>query len=218
MSAPPLVPSPLYGLRTWSVTGARGQERLSGPQQPAPWPAAGAWLTAACARGAGHAAPAPACECGIHAWHPRRRSARRVLALRRQVAGVVEARGAIELHRDGFRAEHARPFALFLAPGAHAGVVGRLAETYSVEVVPAGSAGAVVDWCGARGLGLEPAVVDALLGPERLAERQRAVRAGRLRAGAALALVAVLLAIGLAATGDPGARTLHGRTGEVQLR
>ena len=152
VSAPPLVPSPLYGLRTWSVVGESGQERLSGPQQPAPWPVDG-WLTAACAGGAGHFAPAPDCECGIHAWHPRKRSARRVLALRRQVAGVVEARGVIELHRDGFRAEHARPFALFLSPGANAALVRRLASAYSVEAVPAGGPGAVVDWCRFRGLG-----------------------------------------------------------------
>ena len=32
MTAPQLVPSPLYGLRTWSVAGAHGQERLAGPQ------------------------------------------------------------------------------------------------------------------------------------------------------------------------------------------
>ena len=217
MSAPPLVPSPLYGLRTWSVVGESGQERLGGPQQRAPWPEDG-WLTAACAGGAGHFAPAPDCECGIHAWHPRKRSARRVLALRRQVAGVVEARGVIELHRDGFRAEHARPFALFLSPGANAALVRRLAFAYSVEAVPAGGPGAVVDWCRSRGLGLEASVVDELLGPERLAEWELGVLVQRLRVAGALVLVAVLLAAGLAATGDPGPRTLHGRTGEVQLR
>jgi hypothetical protein len=218
VTGPPLVPSPLYGLRTWTVVGGRGEERLAGPQQPAPWPADGAWLTAGCARDPAHSAPAPGCQCGIHAWHPRPRSARRVLSLRRQVAGVVEARGAVELHRDGFRAEQARPFALFLAPGAQAALVGRLAQTYAAEVVPARAPGAVVDWCRARGTGLDPGVVDELLGPERLAERRRRVRLVRLRAAAALVVLMLAVAIGLAATGDPGDRTLSGRTGEVRPR
>jgi hypothetical protein len=218
VSGAPLIPSPLYGLRTWTVVGARGEERLAGPQQPAPWPVAGAWLVAECARDAAHPAPAPDCVCGIHAWHPRARSARRVLAVRRQVAGVVEARGAVELHRDGFRAEQARPFALFLAPGAREALVGRLAETYAAEAVPARDAAAVVGWCSAHGLGLEPAVVDELLGPERLAERRRSRRVRRLRAAAALVAIAALLGVGLVVTADPGDRTLYGRTGEVQPR
>lgn len=218
MSGQPLVPSPLYGLRTWSVAGARGEERLAGPQQPAPWPVGGDWLEATCALGEGHSAPAAGCGCGIHAWHPRRRWARQVLAPRHRVAGVVEARGGVELHRDGFRAESARPYALFLAAGGDAGVVGRLAQAYAVEVVPVGGPAAILDWCGARGLGLEPAVVDGLLGPERVAERQRGARVARLRAAAALVTIAVLLAVGLAATGDPGDRALYGRTGEVQIR
>jgi hypothetical protein len=141
-----------------------------------------------------------------------------VLSRRRQVAGVIEARGAIELHHDGFRAEQARPFALFLAPGANAALVGRLAETYAAEVVPASAPGAVVDWCRARGLGLEQGVVDELLGPERLAERRRSLRLQRLRAAAALVMLVLALAIGLAATSDPGDRTLFGRTGEVHPR
>lgn len=218
MSGPPLVPSPLYGLRTWSVVGASGEERLAGPQQAAPWPEAGAWLTAACTPTPGHAAPAPGCGCGIHAWHPRRRSARRVLAPRRRVPGVVEARGGVELHREGFRAAQARPFALILAPGANAGLIGRLAGAYDAEVVPAGGPGAVLDWCRARGLGLEPAVVDELLGPDRVADQQRRARAERPRIAAVLAAIALLLGLGLATTGDPDERTLYGRTGEVRTR
>lgn len=215
MSGPPLVPSPLYGLRTWSIVGAPGEERLAGPQQPAPWPVAGGWLSAVCTRGVRHPAPAPGCECGIHAWHPRRRSARRVLAPRRRIAGVVEARGAIELHRDGFRAEQARPFALFLAPWGNAAVADRVARAYSVELVRAGRPADLLAWCSARGLGIEPDVVDGLLGPARVAERRRGARVQRMRAAAALAAIAGLLALGLAATEDPGDRTLSGRTGEV---
>ena len=217
MSAPALVPSPLYGLRTWSVVGAHGQERLAGPQQSTPWPD-GRSLAARCARGDGHAAPAPGCECGIHAWHPTRRSARRVLANRGQVPGVVEASGAIEVHRDGFRAERARPFALLLAPRGNAGVIERLAAAYDTELVRVDGPDAVLDWCRERGLGLEPAVVDSLLGPERVAAERRVVRVRRLRFAAALAAIALLLGAGLVATDDPGDRTLYGRTGEVHPR
>src|SRR5688500_15278534 len=100
MTAPQLVPSPLYGLRTWSVAGAQGQERLAGPQLGTDWPDGGAWLTARCATDS-HDAPARACACGIHAWHPSLRTARRVLGRRDTIGGVVEAAGAVELHRDG---------------------------------------------------------------------------------------------------------------------
>jgi hypothetical protein len=215
MSEPTLVPSPLYGLRTWSVVGERGEERLAGPQMREPWPDAGAWLTATCARDPGHAAPAPDCACGVHALHPSRRAARRVLATRREVPGVIEARGAIELHREGFRAEQARPFALMLAPGRNAALVDRLAAAYDAEAVPVAGPDAVVDWCRSRGLGVEPDVVDELLGPERVAEQRRSVRVVRLRFAAALAAIAVLLALGLAFTAHPGDRRLFGRTGEV---
>lgn len=218
MSAPALLPSPLYGLRTWSVVGANGEERLSGPQQPAPWPDGGAWLTARCARIEEHAAPVAGCECGIHAWHPDRRSARRVLATRRAIPGVVEAGGAIEVHREGFRAERARPLALMLGPGANAALVGRLAAAYDAEVVPVDGPAALLAWCRARGLGIERAAVDELLGPERVADHRRGVRAGRLRIAAVLAAIAIMLGVGLVATDDPGDRRLFGRTGEVPPR
>jgi len=85
-------------------------------------------------------------------------------------------------------------------------------------VVNAYVVGAILAWCRARGLGLEPAVVDELLGPDRVADQQRRARAERLRIAAALAAIALLLALGLAATDDPDERTLYGRTGEVRTR
>jgi hypothetical protein len=216
VSGPALVPSPLYGLRTWSVVGPSGEERLAGPQQATPWPEAGAWLTAACTEA--HDAPARDCACGIHAWHPSRRSARRVLAIRREVPGVVEARGAIEVHRDGFRAERARPFALMLPPRANSALAGRLAAVYDAELVPIEGPDAILAWCRARDIGLEPAVVDELLGPAGVAEQRRKNRTRRVRFAAALAAIAVLVGLGLVATDDPGDRPLQGRTGEVRPR
>jgi len=220
MSAPPLVPSPIYGLRTWSAIGEQGSERLEGPRQGNPWPTGGEWLQARCDRS--HRAPAPGCDCGIHAWHPDPHGARRVLLSRREIPGVVEAEGAVELHHDGFRAERARPHALLQPPHANARLTRRLADTYGVEVVAVADADSIVAWCRASGLGLSTDVVDQLLGPDAVAAARRArrkrSRVTGLRIAAAVATIAVLVAIGLAATDDPGERRLHGRTGPVQAR
>jgi hypothetical protein len=220
MSAPALVPSPLYGLRTWSAIGEQGAERLAGPRQGTPWPSDGAWLEARCDQS--HSAPAPGCDCGIHAWHPGPQGARRVLALPREVPGVVEAEGAVELHHDGFRAERARPYALFAGPRANAQLVRRLAGAYGIDAVAVGDAEAIVAWCRARGLGLAPDVLERLLGPDVVAEarraRRRRVRLVGLRIAAALAAIALLVGVGIAATDSPGDRTLNGRTGEVRVR
>jgi hypothetical protein len=218
----PLVATPVYGLRTWTVSGERPDERLAGPYRDAPWPAGGAWLEASCPSAAGHSAPAPGCGCGVHAWHPRRRAARRILAGRREVPGIVEARGAIEVHEDGFRAERARPYALLLAPGRNAPLAHRLADAYGVPVVEAADADAVLGWCREHGLGLAAPVVAELLGADELDARRRArrakVRANALRVAAAVVVAALLVVLGLVATDPPGDRALSGRAGEVRTR
>jgi hypothetical protein len=215
----PLVPSPLYGLRTWAVTGG---ERLSGPQQDAAWPLGGAWLEAACASDPGHAAPEPRCACGVHALHPSRRAARRLLAARREIPGVVEAAGAIEVHEEGFRAARARPAAFFVVPGRNAALVRRLAAAHAVAAVEVRDADALLAWCRERGYGLAPDVVAALLGPEVIerwhAAARRRARANALRLGAVVAVMAALVAGGLAFTANPGDRELFGRTGPVHQR
>lgn len=216
MTAAPLVPSPLYGLRTWSVAGGRGAERLVGPQQDTPWPEGGAWLEARCDV-AQHPAPARACGCGIHAWHPGPRSARRVLGTRGAIAGVVEGAGAIELHREGFRAERARPRALLAGPRADAALVRRLGTAHAAEVVAVRGPADVVAWCGERGYGLAPDTVDELLGPEAVAATRRRTRAARLRVAAAVAVIAALVAIGAAVTDVPHGKTLNGRSGPVYI-
>jgi hypothetical protein len=222
VTAAPLVATPVYGLRTWTVCGEPGNERLAGPHRGAPWPVAGGWLEASCPSVEGHAAPAPGCDCGIHAWHPRPRAARRIFATRWELPGVVEASGAIEVHADGFRAERARPYALLLAPGRNASLAHRLASAYEVPVVEVGDPDAALRWCEERGLGLAPPVVAELLGADELDAHRRARRAqGRaniLRVAAALVVAALLLALGLIVTDDPGDRTLTGRAGEVRPR
>jgi hypothetical protein len=217
----PLVPTPVYGLRTWTVIGERPDERLAGAyRDAAPWPTGGAWLEAVCAEG--HSAPGPQCSCGVHTWHPRPRAARRILAARREVPGIVEASGAIEVHEDGFRAERARPYALLLAPGRNAALAHRLGEAYRVPVVDAADADAVLAWCEEHGLGLGEPIVADLLGADELDAQRRArkakVRANALRVTAAVVVAALLVVVGLVATDSPGDRTLSGRAGEVRTR
>jgi hypothetical protein len=220
LSDTPLLPTPLYGLRTWTVVGESGAERLAGPHQRTIWPPGGAWLEATCAQSSGHQPPGLGCGCGLHAWHPCRRFARRVLASRREVPGIAEARGAIEVHEDGFRAERARPYAFVLAPGRNARLVRRLAEAYAAQVVEADGADALLAFCRARGLGLDESTVAQLLGPARAEEGRRARRkraqADALRLAAAVGVAALLVVAGLQlATDPPGDRVLHGRMGEI---
>ena len=146
-----------------------------------------------------HAAPAPDCECGIHAWHPTRSGARRVLASRREVAGVVEAEGAIEVHQRRLpRRARAAVRAAASAPHANARLVaparGRLRRRRrSASTAP----DAIVAWCRARGLGLDAGGGRASCsGPSAVAaarrERRRRARTSVLRVAAALAAIAVL--------------------------
>ena len=216
MSAAALVPGPLYGLRTWSPVGASGEERLEGPLQHAPWPPDGAFLAARCALRPEHEAPAPGCTCGIHALHPGRAGARRVLGTRGRIAGVVEAGGAVEVHHDGFRAERARPHAFFVTPRENAALIGRLATAYRAEVVRVDGADGIVAWCREHGLGLAPGVVDELIGAEGIAALRRAHRRTRLRLAGVAVAIAVMLVAGLEFTANPGDRPLFGRTGPVQ--
>jgi hypothetical protein len=144
------------------------------------------------------------------------------LAGRRELPGIVESSGAIEVHEDGFRAARARPYALLLAPGRNAGLAHRLAEAYEVPVVEVGGPDAVLRWCSDRGLGLSPPVVAELLGADELDAQRRArhaqVRGNALRLAAAIVVAALLVVLGLIATDSPGDRTLNGRAGEVRPR
>lgn len=220
MNDAPLIADALYGLRTWRLAADARGECLRASCQPTRWPADGSWLHAACGGPGGHAAPDPGCACGVHAWHPRRASARRVLASRFEVPGIVEAAGAIELQDDGFRAERARPYAFILTPGRNAKLTSRLARRYGAEVVEVAGPDALLAWCRDRGLGLGEQTVDQLLGPELAGQRRRARRRSRRRdvlgVASAVALGAALLGGGhLFATGPPSKHGIYGRTGWV---
>lgn len=218
MTDTPLFADSLYGLRFWRVaTDDRGESLLS-PHQNVPWPAGGQWLRATCPTR--HGAPAPSCDCGAHAWHPRRRSTRDVLAVRATVAGIIEARGAVEVHEDGFRAARARPSALIATPRSNRALIGRLAERYGVRVIEVSGPRELLIYCRERGIGMGEHVVADLLGMGDLRERRRArlreTCANALRVAVAFAVAVVLVLLGLELAVDPpGDRTVFGRAGEV---
>jgi hypothetical protein len=215
----PLVPGPIYGLRTWAVTGAPGHERLTGPHRTTPWPAGGALLDAECSATPPHTPPGATCECGLHAWHPSRAAARRVCGVRREVPGILEASGAVEVHADGFRAQRGRPHALVLLPGGNARRLERLAETYDLELLRVDGPEALLAHCRERGLGLDQRVVDELVGTESLTARRHERRRRGVLAAVGIAAAAVALA-GIAVAVDPGTehgKVLKGRAGEVRV-
>ena len=219
MTETPLFAGSLYGLRFWRVVADDRGEWLAAPHHRTLWPAGGEWLHATCPLG--HAAPMAGCDCGVHAWHPRRSSARDVLAPRATVAGVIEAQGPAEVHEDGFRAERARALALVLTPRSNAKLIARLAARYDADVAEVRGPAELLDWCREHGLGLDEEVVAELLGSgdaaSRRRKRWRSSRGAALRVALALAVSAVLVVAGLNLIADPpGDRTLHGRTGEVQ--
>jgi hypothetical protein len=216
---PPLIPGSVYGLRTWRIAYDDDGEYLTAIAKDVRWPDGGAWLEASCAEGHDHSAPAPDCTCGVHAWHPRESSARRVLAGRFEQPGIVEAAGAIELQHDGFRAERARPYAFVVTPSRNAHLAERLAHRYGARVARVKDAAGLLAWCRERGLGLDPATVDDLLGPDHASERLQAEREHRQRTGlrvaAAVVVGAGLFAAGWAIASGPNAGPIYGRTGRV---
>jgi hypothetical protein len=215
----PLVPGPIYGLRTWAVVGEPGHERLAGPHRTTPWPTGGALLAAECSATPPHTPPGRTCECGIHAWHPTRASARRVCGVRREVPGILEASGAIEVHADGFRAQRGRPHALVLLPGGNSRRLERLAEAYDAELLHLTGPDALLAHCREHGLGLREEVIAGLVDTEALAagrhrRRRRAALALVGAVAAAIALVGIVQAI------DPGpehGKVVKGRAGEVTV-
>jgi hypothetical protein len=140
-AAPDLVVA-LTGYRSWRVAGGR----LLSPFVPCRWE--GRELHAACwdanrilqqGRGwlaAPHASPDPRCQCGIYAWD--RAGLRTYYGESWWCDGVVSGWGRVVVHRDGWRAEHARVAALALPDGADArlaGAVRAVAERLGVPLV-----------------------------------------------------------------------------------
>ena len=159
----PLLTGPIYGLRSWRVVGARGDERLVAPHRGTPWAAGGELTQARCPSAPGHVPPEPGCRCGLHAWHPTPRAARRACGYRREIAGILEAWGTVELHADGFRAERGRPHALVLLPRGNPALLERLAAFYDARLLVLRGPRALGAYCQDQGLGMSASTVTGLL-------------------------------------------------------
>ena len=194
----PLFAGAIHGVRGWNVR----QGRLAAPYRDTLW-RPGQAMRATC--DVHPEPPARDCGCGLYAFHPH---SRRVDAHHHDVLGVVEAWGRIELYADGFRAEHARPVALFVreaALGDERARVELLALRYRCEVIRLGRRETPAEACAARGWGIGERTVAELLaavhppgdrfrGP---APRRRRSRVSRI--AEAVAAAARWAGVGLAA-------------------
>jgi glycine cleavage system H lipoate-binding protein len=124
VSDAPLLTHALPGFRTWMLDRTGALVPYTG--QTGPWSAG--VNTARCARGAAHVAPATDCSCGIYAFH---HPSRRLTC--EPFVGAIAAWGDMEIHRDGFRAQHAVVLAL---AGARTPALTKAAERYGVPIVP----------------------------------------------------------------------------------
>lgn len=182
-NAPPLIAGKIQGVRSWQLLqgGSADAVLLASTFWGAMtyWPADRP-LTARCAAnesGAPHPAPGAGCSCGIYAWHPSNAVDAMAIepgllcgegSLPTNVTGVIEAWGRVEVHADGFRAEHARPVTLFAeadAPAERRRMIECLAKAYRATVVEvedgAGLAARVDD----LPHGIDPAGVEELVAP-----------------------------------------------------
>jgi hypothetical protein len=142
VTAAPDLAAAVIAFRSWRLAG----ERLMSPFIPCRWQ--DRVMHATCfdanrtlTRGVGwleepHRSPHEACQCGIYAYHtPGPRS---WFGEAYWCEGVVSTWGRLVVHRDGFRAEHARVEALAVPDRLHrfgAACVDRAAADLDVPVV-----------------------------------------------------------------------------------
>lgn len=80
--------------------------------------------------------PSASCECGLYAYHAYR-NLTTTISKDGRVAGMVIARGAIQVYRDGFRSEYAKPVLLFWNDAADGPVIREVAAKLGIDSVPA---------------------------------------------------------------------------------
>src|SRR3712207_2164135 len=103
-----------------------------------------------------HAAPIPACGCGLHARYSLDDRRLRHLGLWRLIGAIV-AWGRIELHEESFRAQYARPIALLRDPDeAYPDLRDRTAERYRVPRLERPELVRYAEWFGDRLTPLPP--------------------------------------------------------------
>ena len=165
MSGAPDLAAPVVGFRAWRL----GRDRLLSPYIPCRWE--GRTMHAECydanrslTRGQGwldepHASPDPRCQCGIYAYH--RPGLRAYYGEWAWAEGIITAWGRIEVHADGFRAEHARIEALArpdLDTPAVRAAIGRIASDLGVPLLDRRD---LADAAGAYGGVLPPSLLPA---------------------------------------------------------
>jgi hypothetical protein len=161
----PLIAGKIHGVRGWTLAGGR----LGAAVHDAEWAADGAPTRARCRMHRGHRAPHKRCGCGLYAVHPW------AGGVQGEVVGVVEAWGRVQLHASGFRAQNARPIALFELPTntvAEARALRQAARDYDCELIELEDWSEIEAVCARRGWGLGRGVVAELVPAE--VEREQA--------------------------------------------
>lgn len=123
-SSRPRVPGPLLGWRAWRVLALPSGLCLASAVFDESWPVRGA-LTAACRLG--HAAPDPACTCGVYAVREPRGAVRYLVGrddsdVVHRVLGRVALWGVTVEGEHGWRAERAQPVRLLVPAGRTSGL------------------------------------------------------------------------------------------------
>lgn len=135
MSDTPTVDIEVIGFRQWVVSD---DLELASVHKSGAW--VPGWNVAVCHRRAvpDHECPGrhDQCQCGLYALH--RPNAFWYRSRRDVISGVVAARGRIEVHASGFRAQEARVVALSAgATKRDAAIARAVASEYAVPTVPA---------------------------------------------------------------------------------
>ena len=155
----PLIAGKIHGVRKWKVEGPW----LLGPFSAERWMQGGVATEARCAGVRHGPAPLQECTCGLYAYHPQDSMGAFTPG---QVTGVIEAWGKVELYRNGFRAQYARPVALLTNRDPGDPERRRLeivAHAYQCELVPIHSRRDLLEICEELRWGLSSDVVEELV-------------------------------------------------------
>lgn len=181
-----VIPGVIHGLRQWSIYSEGSRLRLGSLNPSFIWPL-DEIVDAACRRRncfeeepEEHDPPGAGCSCGVYAFHP---SGREGQALAESVVapegpggpdgegwpayGVISAWGRIEVHEEGFRAQHATPVALLIGKDWHdsewGAAIDALGREYGLAVVEIDDPTEVEQVCAERWPGLTDELVTELL-------------------------------------------------------
>jgi hypothetical protein len=164
MSDEPFFAGSIHGIRAWQI---EADLRLSGLGNGSGqrWSDGGRFTEAICLRHH-HPAPRSECSCGLYALHTSQSLGDWIyLEPDGRVSGVVEAQGRVELHRDGFRAQLARPTVLFSptphrASAEHLRKIAAAAERYDAQLVELPGPAYAGEWARTSGLGLSAEAIE----------------------------------------------------------